>query len=241
MKLKNICCKQSFQPRLASLVLAALTALSLTISAVAEELYLTPGHPDGIALLAPPPATGTAEAAADLATVETAFKNRTPAETIQATHDETLSFDLFKPAIGPVFQLDKLPKTDAFLKKVKAEIEKPINVPKDHWKRLRPYQVDPQLNFKKPEKSPSYPSGHSTRGTVYALVLAEIFPENSDAILAMGCQIGWDRVMIGKHFPTDIQAGRVLGKAIVHELDANEFFQRDLAAAKAEVQAAQQH
>ena len=49
----------------------------------------------------------------------------------------------------------------------------------------------------------------------------------------MGCQIGWDRVLLGKHFPTDIQAGRVLAKAIVRELDASEVFQHDPAAAKA--------
>ena len=54
----------------------------------------------------------------------------------------------------------------------------------------------------------------------------------------MGRQIGWDRVLIGKHFPTDVHAGRMLGKAIVRELLASPAFQQDLAAAKAEVQAA---
>jgi acid phosphatase (class A) len=57
--------------------------------------------------------------------------------------------------------------------------------------------------------------------------------------LEIGRNIGWDRVLIGKHFPTDIYAGRVLGKAIVHELLASPAFQHDLAEAKAEVQAAQ--
>ena len=57
-----------------------------------------------------------------MATVESALsKTARPLETEQATHDETLAFDLFKPAIGPVFQLDKLPKTAALLRKVKAE------------------------------------------------------------------------------------------------------------------------
>ena len=70
-------------------------------------------------------------------------------------------------------------------------------------------------------------------------LLAELFPEKKEAILAIGRDIGWDRVLIGKHFPTDIYAARVLGQAIVRELLASPAFQRDFAAAKAEVRAAQ--
>jgi acid phosphatase (class A) len=87
----------------------------------------------------------------------------------------------------------------------------------------------------KPERNASYPSGHATRGMAQALVLAELFPEKREAILEIGRKIGWDRVLIGKHFPTDVYAGRVLGQAIVREMMKSEAFQRDLAAAKAEV------
>jgi acid phosphatase (class A) len=47
-------------------------------------------------------------------------------------------------------------------------------------------------------------------------------------------------VVLGKHFPTDVCAGRVLGQAIVRELKANPAFQRDFAAVKAEVRATQE-
>ncbi len=220
-------------------VLTAFLLLRLATPLRADDHYLAPGHPDGVALLAPPPATGSAEEAADLATVRSVFKARTPAEASRAEKEESLSFSLFEPAIGPVFQSGKLPQTEALLKKVKKEIGEAINIPKNHWKRLRPYQMDSQLCFAQPEPSFSYPSGHSTRGTVYALVLAEVFPEKRDAILAIGRQIGWDRVLIGKHFPTDVRAGRVLAQAIVRELESSPAFQHDLAEAKAEVQAAQ--
>jgi len=73
---------------------------------------------------------------------------------------------------------------------------------------------------------------------LYALVMAELFPENRDAILNIGRGIGWDRVLIGKHYPTDIFAGRVLAIATMRELSASPLFQRDLAAAKAEIAAA---
>jgi acid phosphatase (class A) len=205
---------------------------------LAADTYLAPGHPDGVALLAPPPAAGSAEEAADLASVRAVYDARTPAEEARAKKDSGLGFSLFAPAIGPVFQLEKLPKTQALLAKVKQEIGEVIDIPKDHWQRRRPYQLDEHLSLGKPEPSPGYPSGHSTRGTVYAGVLAELFPEQREPILAVGRQIGWDRVLIGKHFPTDVQAGRVLGLAIVRELKASPAFQHDLAEAQAEIKAA---
>jgi acid phosphatase (class A) len=198
-------------------------------------------RPDGVALLPPPPAAGSVEEAADLAEVQAVFHARTPAELERATKDSSLAFSLFRSAIGPVFDLDKLPKTDSLMQQVKNEIQSTINLPKDSFKRKRPYQLDDTLNMGKPEPSFGYPSGHSTRGTVYAMVLAELFPEKKDAILQIGRDIGWDRVLIGKHFPTDIYAGRVLGQAIVHELLASKNFQQDFSAAKEEIAAARSH
>ena len=215
-----------------------LSLLLLAAPLLAQAPYLAAGRPDGVALLAPPPAPGSAEEAADLASVRAVFKGRTPEELARAKKDSGLSLFLFAPAVGPVFQPGKLPKTEALYEKVKGAIGRAIDAPKDHWKRTRPYLVDPQLALGEPEKSFSYPSGHSVRGTVYALLVAELFPEKKAAILEIGRAIGWDRVLIGKHFPTDVQAGRVLGQAIFQELSASPAFQHDLAEAKAEALAA---
>jgi len=216
------------------LVAAALCATLVGQPAWADP-YLAPGHPDGIALLPPPPLPGSGEEAAELAASRCAFQARTPAERARAIKDSGLSFALFEPAIGPLFRTGKIPKTEALLAKVRTEIGIVIDIPKDHYKRKRPYQLDKDLTLGDPEPSFGYPSGHSTRGTVYSLILAEIFPEKSKPILVIGRDIGWDRVLIGKHFTSDVQAGRVLGKAIVRELLASPSFQHDLAEAKAEV------
>jgi len=190
-------------------------------------------------LLAPPPAAGSAEEAADLTAVRSAFQARTPTEKDRAMKDAGLSFSLFESAIGPLLQPGKLPTTEALLKKVRAEIGVIIDIPKDHWKRRRPYELDHQLWLGDPEPSCGYPSGHSTRGTVYALLLADLFPEKTEAILKIGRDIGWDRVLIGKHFLSDVQAGRVLGQAIVRELLLTPAFLHDFGEAKAEIQSAQ--
>jgi acid phosphatase (class A) len=218
--------------------LTLLLLLALCTPVLGQSLYLASRAPDGIALLPPPPASGSAEEAADLAEARSVFNGRTPADEARATKSSGLAFSLFGPAIGPIFDPVKLPRTEALLQKIKKDIGAAIDSPKNYFKRRRPYQMDDKLSLGKPEPSFSYPSGHSTRGTVYAMVLAELFPEKKEPVLEVGREIGWDRVIIGKHFPTDVYAGRVLGQAIVVALKASPEFQHDLAEAKAEIKAA---
>jgi acid phosphatase (class A) len=226
------------QMRLTNFTLVLLLCLAAPLQLLAQEHYLAPNHPDGIALLPPPPAPGSDEAAADLQEARAVFNSRTHEQEARAMKDAKLTFALYEPAIGSGIHLDKLPKTDAVLKELKSEIKEVIDAPKAHYHRLRPYQVDPSLSLGAPESNASYPSGHSTVGMVYALVLAQIYPEKKDAILEIGRNIGWDRVVIGKHFPTDVYAGRVLATAIVREMLANPMFQHDVEAAKAEAHSA---
>ena len=70
-----------------------------------------------------------------------------------------------------------------------------------------------------------------------AMLLAEMYPEKRDAILAEGRQIGWDRVMLGRHYETDVFAGRVLGQAIVRQLHQSPAFESAFAEVKAEIKA----
>ena len=73
---------------------------------------------------------------------------------------------------------------------------------------------------------------------VLALVLADLLPEKHDAILAHARQIGWHRVQIARHYPTDIYAGRTLALAIVKQFKKSDAFQTDFEAVKAELRAA---
>ncbi|MEO5803176.1 MAG: phosphatase PAP2 family protein [Verrucomicrobiota bacterium] len=206
----------------------------------AADKYLEASQTGGIALLAPPPAPDSTEQAADLASARAVFHGRTADEETRARKDASLTLFNFTPAIGEFFQPGKLPKLEQFYQDLKPEIKEAITIPKNHWKRKRPYEIDSALLLGKPEPSFSYPSGHSAVGTIQSLLLAEIFPEKREAILAIGRNIGWDRVIIGKHFPTDVSAGRVLGQAIFRELMKSPAFQQNLAEAKAEVQAMRQ-
>ncbi|HEX5400048.1 MAG TPA: acid phosphatase, partial [Verrucomicrobiae bacterium] len=63
-------------------------------------------------------------------------------------------------------------------------------------------------------------------------------PNRREAIIAEARSIGWHRVMIARHYPTDIYAGRVLARAIVKQMQKNQMFQRDFAQARTEIDAA---
>jgi acid phosphatase (class A) len=221
--------------------LALALLFATTTPLLAQAAYITTNTFDGVSLLPPPPSRGSAEEVADLASVRAVFNGRTEAENARATKDSALAFSLFQSSIGATFDLNNLPKTKALLEKVKKDIGPVIDASKNHFKRLRPYQIDDHLVLGPAEPSFSYPSGHSTRGTVYSLVIADLFPEKKDAVLEIGRDIGWDRVLIGKHFPTDIYAGRVLAYAIVRQMHSNTLFQHDLEQAMAEIRDATAH
>jgi len=202
-----------------------------------ELHYLPAGKPDAVVLLAPPPLPTSAEQAADMAETVAVHAQCPPADAAAAKSEKKVSIFAFTPAIGSFFQPGKLPKTEAFLKHVQEDTESVEDAAKNFWKRPRPYTVNPALarGADDLEKSFSYPSGHSTRGTAFALVLADLFPEKRDAILAIGRDIGWHRVEIARHYPTDIYAGRVLARAIVQEMKTSRKFQKDFAKAQKEI------
>jgi acid phosphatase (class A) len=201
--------------------------------------YLADGKPDAIALLAPPPLPGSPEQAADLAEVVAVYHASTSNDMAIAYSEKKFSVFTFTPAIGDFFQSNNLPKTTLFFERVQKQAETVTDQAKDYYKRPRPFTTDPSLANGKLEKSFSYPSGHSTESMVLALVLADLFPDKHDAILAKARNIGWHRVEIARHYMTDIYAGRVLAQAIVREMKANPDFQKDFAEARAEIAAAQ--
>jgi acid phosphatase (class A) len=223
---------------ISTFTLTALLAFSSFTTHSAEPRYISPEHVDGVALLAPPPEPGSAEQEADLASARSICKSRTPEQEAAALKSATLSMFLFAPAIGEWFKPGQLPRTESLFNAVKVQIGGVVDDPKQEWKRARPYQLDPELTVGKAERSYSYPSGHTTRGVVYSMLFAQLMPEKREEILRIGRQIGWDRVIIGKHFPTDVYAGRVLGKAIFRALESNNEFQKAMAEARTEMEQA---
>jgi acid phosphatase (class A) len=225
---------------LRSIWLTGAVVLALHLSAVAADLaYLQDGQPDAVALLAPPPLPGSPEQAADLEEVRAIVHAAGSNDVTRAFSEKKFNVFTFTPAIGDFFQPGKFPKTEAFFGRVQQDAAAATDNAKEIFRRPRPFVADPSLASGKLEKSYSYPSGHSTESMVLALVLADLFPDKHDAILSVARNIGWHRVEIGRHYLSDIYAGRVMAQAIVREMKASADFQRDFAEARAEIAAAQ--
>jgi len=202
--------------------------------------YLTEGEPDAVALLAPPPLPNSPEQAADLEEVRLVARNAPSSEIAIAHSEKKFTVFSFTPAIGDFFQPGKFPKSEEFFHHVQKDADAAAENAKGYWKRPRPYTVDPNLANGKLETSFSYPSAHSTESMVLALVLVDLFPDKHDAIIAEARRIGWHRVEIARHYPTDIYAGRVFAQAIVREMKRNADFRKDFARVKAELGTRQQ-
>src|SRR5882757_1275323 len=195
--------------------------------------FLKPGQPDASIILAPPPLLDSPEQAAEMEEVHSVYHAAGEVDKQTAYGEKKFSVYNFTAAVGPYFVATNLSKTTAFFEKVQLDAEIVTDLGKDYFKRPRPYTTDTNLANGKLEKSFSYPSGHSTESMVLALVLADLLPEKHDAILAHARQMGWHRVQIARHYPTDIYAGRVLAQAIVKQLKKSDEFKSDFATAKA--------
>jgi len=237
LKMKNLRLKSN--RHFAVILFSLAIAIAPLHAADGQANYLPPGEPQATVLLAPPPLSDSAEQAADLAEVQAVAHSASSDDKAAAFSEKKFDVFNFTPAVGDFFQPGKLPKTEAFFHRVQKDAASVTDGAKDFYKRPRPYVVDPSLAVGKLETSFSYPSGHSTETMTLALVLARVFPDKQNAIIAHARLMGWHRVEIGRHYPTVIYAGRVLAQAIVREMNANPDFQKDLAEVKAEVAAAQ--
>ena len=111
---------------------------------------------------------------------------------------------------------------------------------KDHYKRARPFVINKKSICTPHEEEAlrndgSYPSGHTAIGWAWALILTEISPEQSEAILLRGREFGQSRIICNVHWQSDVNQGRLMGATAVATLHSDPIFKAELEAAKNEV------
>jgi acid phosphatase (class A) len=207
--------------------------------------YLSAGElPDSLALLPPPPAAGSAALAAD----EDAFRELTALRSGPrgewATRDADLEFpraaDIFSCALGIEISERETPHLNMLLWRTLADAALATSKAKNAYRRTRPFVV-----FKTTSCTPaqdarlaadfSYPSGHSSIGWAWALVLTQVAPDRADALLLRGREFAQSRGVCGVHWKSDIEAGRLVGSATVARLQANATFRAQADAAQQEI------
>ncbi|MEN6441707.1 MAG: phosphatase PAP2 family protein [Syntrophobacter sp.] len=207
--------------------------------------YLKPEQvPNSAAFLPPPPAAGSAAMAADEdAYTSTRVLRDTPRWTM-AAKDADLSFpnaaQAFSCALGMPISPEATPHLYILLRRVRTDAGRATEKAKELYKRQRPYLAhgDSSCTPDVILKNDSYPSGHSTIGWAWALVLAELAPDRADTIFARGLSFSGSRIICGVHWKSDVEAGRVVGAAAVSRLHADPVFVAQLELARKEVEAA---
>ena len=214
-----------------------LTCLLLLGASESKLHFLSADAVDVVQLLPDPPDNNSDEYHREIEQILKIQVTRSDDEIAHGKSESKLTVFAFADVLGPWFTAENCPQTAEFYKKIASDSKYFTELGKDHWKRPRPPRSDDRVKPLLEEKDDSYPSGHATRGMIFAETLAEIFPHEREALLARGRQIGWDRVIVGVHFPSDVYAGRVLGHALARELLAKPEFRAELEKVKAELDA----
>ena len=151
--------------------------------------------------------------------------------------DSTLA-EYFVP-FGLELSFEKTPELYTFMVRSIKTCDQMGTRAKWFYKRKRPFmRMNEHMLTRNEEEglinNGSYPSGHTIRGWSAALLLAELNPAAADTILARGMMYGDSRVIVGAHWQSDVDAGRLAGSVAVLTLHTCPEFMEQLEKARAE-------
>jgi hypothetical protein len=80
---------------------------------------------------------------------------------------------------------------------------------------IRPPQLDSELkSLFPPPNHPSFPAAHGCYSTAAATILADVFPQDKERLLALAKEAAEARVWAGIHYRFDIDAGQEIGRKV---------------------------
>ncbi len=201
-------------------------------------------HPNSLALLPPPPAMGSAARAQDEDISKRSLTLRDTQRWLLATSDADLTFPhaagTFSCALNvPITEADT-PHLYRLLRRTLTDVGHSTYAAKTHYQRTRPFLWNNEPICTPNDRAflvndGSYPSGHTAVGWGWALILSEISPGETDAILARGLAFGESRNVCNAHWHSDVVQGRVIAAGAVARLHADPVFLADLESARAEL------
>ena len=227
-------------------ILLASVMLIMTLSASAQKndvtkekftpFYTTAEAPKLEKVLPDPPAFTSARYQDDWAMYQWGKSIRNTVRGQVAIEDAGMNVNFssyfmkrFSPAIGIELTPEKFPHLFRLLNRAHLTEQQAGASAKKHFARVRPYQ-----QFKEPSSVPmaenptdytSYPSGHTHISWLVGMILSVIDPDHTAEIMKIAYEMGQSRVIVGFHYQSDIEAGRVAGSITFARLCAEEEFQ----------------
>lgn len=166
-------------------------------------------------------------------------QRQTPQGALAAIDEELPTSKAFSPAAGFTVSSEETPEIYKLAEGAHKAARADNKQAKSHYRRPRPfvYFQEPSLIPKYDAEyaaSYSYPSGHSVRGWVYALTLALVVPDSTEALIARAQAFALNRVICGRHWKSDIDASLVEATAVMSRLQSNAAFRKQLKKARRE-------
>ena len=204
-----------------------------------------PSLPDSLNLVGKPPTSGTSEMSFDQERNKEMLLLKGSKRWDLAVSDSNLRFPhaagTFSCALGFEITEKDYPNLYMLLRRSATDAGLSTFAAKKKYQRSRPFMVNKQPTCDPSKEdhlrtSGAYPSGHSAIGWVWALILSELVPDKSNAILARGRAFAQSRAVCNVHWQSDIVNGSVLGAAAYSKLHSSALFLTTIKRAKAEIQ-----
>jgi len=208
--------------------LSLFTFLLLSLSLSAQEkssaakllpFYFTENAPHIENVLPNPPGLSDPLFFNDLSQYEWGKEIRSTERGELAVRDAGINASYFMERFSPVMSHTITPEANPILYKLlyRAHLteQQAGSSAKAYFHRVRPYQ-----QFKEPTAVPShenpndltsYPSGHTHASWLVGMILTAIDPANTEQIMKVAYELGQSRVIVGFHYQSDVDAGRVAG------------------------------
>lgn len=220
-----------------------ISALCLFYAAAQETYFPVDSLADLVKCLPAPPETGTPAFKYDIARYKWGKEQRKDVLRAEmAKRDAVWTYEAllaeFTESFGLAISKEATPKIWKVLETSLMTVD-PIRVaPKAFFHRTRPfvYFNEKTLTGEDDELrgEGSYPSGHTIRSWLAALLLAEINPDRANEIYARAWAYGESRVIAGAHWQSDVDASRVAASIGYSRLQTSEVFHSQMLQAQEE-------
>jgi acid phosphatase (class A) len=191
--------------------------------------------PSMIALLPPPPAQTSDTTREEIKLLKKLERSPAPEKAAALADAKELDVFVYRNVMGEKFARTALPKTAALSDQIRVDSDYWNGVLKSIYQRPRPYRYDSTLRASCGKDGAfSYPSGHSMIGYLEAMMLAEMVPEQREAIFKRADDYAHNRWVCGSHYPSDTKMSHEIAATLFGIMLANPEFEEALSAARVE-------
>jgi len=207
-----------------------------------EPFYRSETAPHLEKVLPAPPEIGDPAFCYDLSQYQWGKEQRSTERGELAVKDVGICADYFMERFSPVMSHAITPAGNPILYELLGRAHRTEQQAgksaKKYFHRMRPYQRFKEASAvpgkENPEDLTSYPSGHTHASWLVGMILTAVDPSNTEQIMKVAYELGQSRVIVGFHYQSDVDAGRVAASVTFARLCAMPEFIEMLKAASAE-------